>query len=229
MSESLNEKIKRFREDRIAHLFANETPVPLRNNAKLVLHLIPLISLNPSTTYDIDKLEPKVAYYVPMSTRGSGRRYNLDGLLSYSVTGDVSYSYTQLYRSGIVEAVDACTLDANGNKVIPSINFEQELILALPNYLSALKSLNVELPIVTFLTLVGVKGYSMATDRFFQGESCQIDRDVLLLPETIIDSYDVKAEVILKPVFDAIWNSCGFPKSLNYNDKGEWKPKRSFP
>lgn len=225
LSESLNEKIKRFREDRIARLFANETPIPFSNSAKLVLHLIPLISLNPSTAFDLDKIEPKVAYYAPMSSRGWGRRYNLDGLLAHSTTGDLSCSYTQLYRSGIVEAVDGYVLDANGNKVIPSISYEEELLRALPNYLSALKYLTVELPVVSFLTLVGVKGYSMATS-FFQEGSCEIDRDILLLPEAIIDSYGANPQAVLKPAFDAVWNSCGFPKSLNYNDNGEWKPNR---
>ena len=224
MSESLNEKIKRFREDRIARLLANETPVPFRNSAKLVLHLIPLISFNLSTRFDIDKIEPKVAYYEPMSSTSWGRRYNLDGLLAFS-GGNLSYSYTQLYRRGIMEIVDGSVLDANGNKVIPSIGYEENLRRSFPNYLSGLKYLNVELPIVAFLTLVGVKGYKMATS-FFQGDSCEIDRDILLLPETVIESYDAKPDAVLKPAFDAIWNSCGFPKSLNYDDKGEWKPNR---
>jgi hypothetical protein len=224
LSESLNDKIKRFREDRIARLFANETPIPFQKGAKVVLHLIPLISFNPSTHFDLEKIEPKVEYYAPLGSMSWGRRYNLDGLISFSC-GTLSYSYTQLFRNGIMEIVDGTVLDANGNKVIPSIGYEEDLRESFPNYLSALKYLNVELPIVAFLTLIGVKGYKMATS-FFQRESYEIDRDVLLLPETVIESYAVKPDEVLKPAFDAIWNSCGFPKSLNYDDKGEWKPNR---
>ena len=49
-----------------------------------------------------------------------------------------------------------------------------------------------------------------------------IDRDILQLPEVIIESYDVRAADVLKPFFDSIWNACGFKKSFNYNDNDEW-------
>lgn len=225
LSESLNEKIKRFREDRISRLFANEMPVTIHEGAKIVLHLIPLISLNPSTSYDINKIEPKVEYYPPPSSNGWGKRYNLDGLLSYSIAGNSSFSYTQIYRNGIMEIVDGYILNANSNKVIPSIGYEEELISLLPKYLAGLKFLNIELPIIAFLSLVNVKGYSLATS-FFQGSSYEIDRDILLLPEFIIESYAAKSEVILKTAFDCVWNACGFPKSHNFDEKGEWKPNR---
>ena len=66
----------------------------------------------------------------------------------------------------------------------------------------------------------------MGTSRFFEGESRIIDRDILQLPEAIVETYDARPEIILKPAFDAIWNACGFAKSLNYDEKGEWKPER---
>ncbi len=230
LNESINEKIKKFRENRISKIFANETPVPFYDNAKIVLHLIPLISFNPSTAYDIQSIESKVSYYQPMCCSGWGRRYNLDGLLAYSVgNSELSHSYTQLYRNGIMEMVEGLILRSERNeKIIPSIAYERELIKALPDYLSALKYLNVELPIVIFLTLIGVKGYSMSTSRFFEGESHLIDRAVLLLPEVIINNYEINAQKVLRPIFDSVWNSCGFSKSLNYDNNGEWKP-RNYP
>ena len=63
------------------------------------------------------------------------------------------------------------------------------------------------------------------TSRFWIDEIHTIDRDVLLLPEVIVESYGVKAEDVLKPCFDSIWNACGFPGDLYYNDAGEWAPK----
>jgi hypothetical protein len=84
--------------------------------------------------------------------------------------------------------------------------------------------LNVELPVFIFLSLVGVKGYSMAVNRraFYIDEVHTIDRDVLLLPEIVIESYNVIAKNVLRSCFDSIWNACGFPRSLNYDDTGEW-------
>jgi hypothetical protein len=224
--ENINEKILKFRENRISSLLANETPVPLCYNAKIALHLIPLVSFNPSIVYDIDLVTRRFDVIGPINGTSLDFRYNLEGFLIYSVSGSrQSYSYTQIYRNGIIEAVD--TLELSGtDKIIPSISYEKAIVTALLKYLTVLKDLNVQLPVAIFLTLIGVKGYSMAITKFFEEESRTIDREILQLPEALIDTYDVKPELVLRPAFDAIWNSCGFAKSLNYDEKGEWSPKR---
>ena len=48
-----------------------------------------------------------------------------------------------------------------------------------------------------------------------------IDRDILFLPEIVIESYDDEAKDVLRPCFDSTWNACGFPRSLNSDDAGE--------
>ena len=161
---------------------------------------------------------------------GGGRtRYNLDGYLSYSSEyDDKSRSYTQFYRNGILEAVEGKLLTSRGETpTIPSLSYDETLINALKDYLSIFKSLSVEPPIFVFLGLLGVKGYSMAVrhSSFFT-ERHEIDRDILLIPEVIIESYDNNPDEILKPCLDSIWNACGYPRDLYYNDKGKWAPPR---
>jgi len=56
-------------------------------------------------------------------------------------------------------------------------------------------------------------------------QSHTIDRDILQLPEVIVENYDDKAEDVLRPCFDSIWNACGFARSLNYNEQGERAPR----
>ncbi|MFC1931249.1 helix-turn-helix domain-containing protein [Chloroflexota bacterium] len=229
LSETITERIRNFRLERISKLFANETPVPFYDNAKIVLHLIPIISFNPAQSYEIEKVVSQPEKMKPIYCRGWNHRYNLDGFLAYSGgREDKSHSYVQLFRNGIIEAVEGLLLQPYKEQlIIPSIAYEQELIRSLTEYLSALKTLNVEPPIFVFLTLLGVKGYSMAVDtwRYDFEEIHTIDRDILQLPEVTIESYDVSAEKVLKPSFDSIWNACGFPRSLNYNDAGEWAPR----
>jgi hypothetical protein len=57
-------------------------------------------------------------------------------------------------------------------------------------------------------------------------ETHTIDRDILLLPEVIVEKYDDEASQVLRPCFYAIWNACGFKKSFNYNDNDEWAPRK---
>jgi len=229
LSETITERIRNFRLDRISKIFAGETPIPFYENAKIVLHLIPIISFNPAQSYDIGIIASSPARMPPIYSGGGNSRYNLDGFLIHSDDQEKqSYSYVQLFRNGIIEAVEGLLLEPREGKLrIPSIAYEKELIKSLADYLSLLKTLNVEPPIFIFLTLLGVKGYSMAinTWRYWIHEVHTIDRDILQLPEVMVENYDDKSEKILKPCFDSIWNACGFSGSFYYNDKGEWAPK----
>lgn len=229
LSETMAERIRNFRLDRISKIFADDTPVPFYDNPKIVVHLLPIISFNPAQNYDIDEIASQPGKMKPMYCSGWSNRYNLDGLLVYSGgRGQLSHSYVQLFRNGIIEAVEGLLLEPHeGTLLIPSIAYEREMIASLADYLSTLQTLNVEPPIFVFVDMLGVKGYSMSDSggRFWGRDRHTIDRDALLLPEIIVDSYDVSAEQILRPCFDSIWNACGLPRSLNYNDAGEWAPK----
>ena len=155
LSETMTERIRNFRQDRISNIFANETPVPLPANAKIVLHLIPIISFSPAQSYDIGRIASHTEKMIPMRSNEWNHRYNLDGFLTYSVyEKGHAYSYVQLFRNGIVEAVEVSILEPHEGKLsIPSTLYERELIDSLSNYLSTLKTLNVEPPILVFLTL----------------------------------------------------------------------------
>jgi hypothetical protein len=231
LSETLKNKITNFKADRISKIIAGETPVPCYEIGKVVLHLIPLISFSRPQNCEIDKVANTHEIFSKMRPiHGSVNeyRYNFDGFLTYS-SGNKgkALSYFQLFRNGIIEAVEAFMIRPyDGKLMIPSISFEEEIIKVLPHYLELCKVLNIALPIFLFLTLIGVKGYTMdisgISDPF--DERHPIDRDVLQAPEIIIQSYEVKAANVLKPCFDAIWNACGCPGSKNYKENGEWKP-----
>ena len=229
LSETITERIRRFREDRISKIFANETPVPFYDNAKIVLHLIPITSFNPAQRYELNQITSYPEKLKPMVQFGFYSRHNLDGFLTYSRDKEgKSYSYVQLFNNEIIEAVEGKYLNPRENEgnllSIRGTAYELKLIESSFIYLSALKELNVELPIFIFLTFVGVKGYFMSVGQgmFEERGEYEIDRDILLLPEVIIiENYDTALEDVLKPCFDAMWNACGFPRSPNYDDDGK--------
>ena len=47
----------------------------------------------------------------------------------------------------------------------------------------------------------------------------------LILPEIIIESFDEDLTKTFKTSFDQIWNACGYPRSFQYNEKGDFKAK----
>ena len=128
-------------------------------------------------------------------------------------------------ENGIIEAVEGLFLsDDREKKYIPSVAYEKELLKSLPRLLALLKELGVNPPIFLFLTISGARGFKMAVKRelFWDDDSYPIDRDLLLLPESLIETYNVDPKEILRPIFDLVWNACGFERSYNFDENGEW-------
>lgn len=226
-AESVAERIRTFREDRLSKILAGETPVPLCENPKTALHLVPTISFRPGQRYDLRPIASGRDTMKGIGDIPCAMRYNVDGLLAYD--GDdpprASYCYVQLFRSGVLEAVDAFLLDPGTQQLIPSVWYEQALIASLGRYLSILRTLGVELPLFLFLTVLGAQGYKMGITgtAFGVAELHAIDREVLLLPEVLVEDYDAGPERLLRPCFDSLWNACGFPGSWNYDEEGNWR------
>jgi hypothetical protein len=220
LSETTSERIRDFRIERLARVVAGETPVLLKEGAKIVLHMIPLRAFDPGTRFDVNSLVRDASRVEPMYTTSWSHRFNFDGVLGYS-----SHSYLQVFRNGIIEAVEALLLDdRRGERIIPSIAYEKELLNALPRFLSIQKEVGVDPPLFIMLSLVGVKSYTMAVDRFrFLGyDSHPVGRDTLQVPEVVIERFDIDPAEVMKPIFDAVWNATGFPRSMNYDDSGKW-------
>ncbi len=231
LSETLAERIRKFREERISKIYANDMPVPFIGGAKVALHLIPLNAFNPTQRYDINSVPINTINLPPIYCGGWDGRYNFDGYLTYSgiKEGGKYSSYAQLFSNGIIEAVGGSLFSFNrGKLLIHGFEFEEKIIQAVKSYFTILNSLQVELPIFLFMTLIGIKGYGMYINEManFVGNLYPIERDILLIPEVKIETFTFNASKLLKSCFDTIWNACGFPRSLSYNNTGEWMPKR---
>ncbi|MGH9552810.1 MAG: hypothetical protein ACRD3W_25750, partial [Terriglobales bacterium] len=222
-SATVGERTRAFRAERLAKIVAGETPRLLPEGAKIVLHLIPFGAFDPGANYPVTAPEQRNNFFAslhPIGTSAASVRLNFDGVIRYSDLG-----YVQFFRNGCVEAVDTQLLKPyGGRKVIPSAIFEQYLIVVLRAYLPFLNQLGVQPPIAIGLTLLGVRGYEMAVNaNHLQFDVYPVDRDDLLVPEEVIDSYDQEADRILKPSFDVIWNATGWGHSHNYDENGHWK------
>jgi hypothetical protein len=225
--ESQTDKIRQFRDGRIAKIIAEETPVPLLPNGKFVMHLFPISGLDPAKQIDIKSA--KGIYLPPLGSTGFDSRTNFDGLLTYRCDREASActAYLQLFRNGAIETVDSWTIGRveEWGKTIPSGTFEDKLISASTLYLKALRNLGIEPPILVMISMLGVKGYTMAVDpiRFWGSYRQEIDRDSLILPDILVEDYSSEPALLLRPVFDVAWQSTGFSGSPNYDENGKRK------
>lgn len=229
LSDTITDRIRKFREERLSAIVSSETPVPLLSNAKIVLQFVPISSFEPNKNYDLTYFKSDYSRLYPLGGGGRDYRFNLEGMISYSSghTKGVNHSYMQFYRNGVIETVNSTILEPYDSKLlipsVPSINFEGEIIKCYKEYCKIIKTLQIDIPIFVFLSFVGIKGYAIESSKLRRGyNDDKITQDVLALPEIIIDSYDFMPEQQLRPLFDMVWNACGFEKSLNYDETGNW-------
>lgn len=225
LAESTRQRIENFRAERIMRIAARETPMPLAQAPVVVLHFVPMGAFARGATVEVREFawKSRVGQLQTIAGGFTSWRYNFDGLFTYyEEDSATAMSYVQVFRSGVIEAADTYCVSGRvtPESIIPITTFEQKLISALPNMLEALRFLGAEPPVFLMMTLLGVKGH-----RIHGG--VPIDRDMLALPETVIESLDADPGSILKPLIDAVWNASGHERSPNFDIEGRYFPPRS--
>jgi hypothetical protein len=102
LSQSVTERIREFRTDRVRLLLADEGPFPTPSGVKLIFHIMPLSAfVDPP---DLN-LSPAAAEHLrPLNRLGYSLRYTLDGYANYN-DSDGPLTYTLAFRNGIIEAI----------------------------------------------------------------------------------------------------------------------------
>lgn len=224
-AEDLAGSMSRFRTERIGTILANEGPVPLCEAAKVVVHVMPQHSFVPGPDLDLGLLRDRNVR--PMrATAYSRLTPNFEGAVAYTgPPGEDAYqNYVQVFRNGCVEAVNASML-APGPKeqlLLRASDIEKALIQFVTETLENLDHVGVQPPVFACVTLTGVRGYLLA---FGDGHrwldvSLPIRPDVLRLPEVSLDGHDVDVGAAMRTAFDILWNTCGWDRSMSYDDDG---------
>jgi len=242
------ERIRAFRIERLSRIsIGEETPAPLNEQeAKLVLHLIPLNAFSTSVSLDLKPLIDsfKGRLLEPLSIYDDGlyikMRFNIDGI-ARSTTPEynslATIGYTQVFRNGIIETVDMSLLGINAQNIArfnssvepKSFNgetYERKLLETVKRYINLQKFLGIEPPFFIMVSFIGVKGYKIWHPNFkyelsqYTGE---IDRANLIIPEVIIEDFDVNLSEVMRPIFDTVWNAAGYIASPNYDAEGKFK------
>ena len=146
-------------------------------------------------------------------------------LFSATVRTGEAVAYVQLFRNGVIEAVDCVEpvgpYQQRIDKYLPSVAYERDIIDSVSDYTRFYRTHEMPTPVLVGLALLNVKGFRMGKDGTYH-TGRPIDRDHLILPDQFAGSLDFDAASFLRPCFDQIWNACGYDRSMNYNEKGNW-------
>ncbi len=231
ISGTLTERLQRFRTDRLSKIVAGETPVLLSKRPTIVLHILPLSSFTLGTYIDYQLQQMMRLKLMPIGTHGWSHRHNVDGFVTFTNSGNGdsgragSDSYCQFFRNGAVEAASSkLVVLREGQQFIGCVAYERDLLAAVEKYLQGLKEIGVPLPVLITLSMIGVKGVWLYVGSNFFDDPGAIDRDTLLLPEVLLESFDTDVTKLMRPIFDAVWNAAGYERSYNYDKNGKWNP-----
>jgi len=226
-STTLRDKISQFRNERLGRILANETPVRMSAEPKIILHLIPFTIADTSSVVDLSPVIANPTKTPPLDPYGQSHRINIDGIVTYTAFSHnkPSHTYLQVFRFGAFEAVNSQLLrNPNGEKLIDSSRIERALIKGLTCYLRSAKELGIQFPFLLSLTLHGVHGYLLNRNSKWSmiNSTETVDRETLVLPDVIIEQDSLDPDLVLRPVFDALWQASGFASCEHYNCEGRW-------
>ena len=212
--ESFAGSVRAFRAERLAVIASGQTPAALRPSAVCVLHIVPRMAFASGAQADLAKLWSIASEIGPLFGRpGEDLRYNFDGVLSayYSARTKAVGGYAQFFRNGCVESVGSRLLGREGpDEQIPDKVLVQLVVSSTTRYLAALKLAGVEPPVVVMLSFLGVRGSTLASlFRHHDDDALRFDRDDLIIPEVLCDSWATSAEGVMQPMFDTLWNALG--------------------
>ena len=228
--KTVKERIQQHRFQRLNGIRSGEFPLTLPSEAKAVFHAFPFRSFAEDYHFDLGVLDhPDL--HPPTNWRSCGLTYDIDGVYGNETRDDGKCgNYIFVSHSGCIETLTTANLPSRNGKFIANPSFEKQFINFMPRCINILRKLQIDPPIALALTLLEVNGYVLysgpRTELWIMGARPIRQRD-LILPTATVTSYDQSTPKMLKPIFDALWRSCGLKQSFNY-DKDENFTDRSW-
>lgn len=218
-------RVRRFRDERLGRIIAGETPAPLDvgSGVMLALHIVPV----PGSAIDVVAVGKDAGRLQPPSGGGWNSRFNLDGVVTFSGPNNGPQdSYLQVFRNGSFEAASSVRTFGNGSrKEFSALPIETVVVRVTTQALSLLRDAGVDGPKSVLVAVLGAKGARLwvsESQRLFD-RGGPIDRSPLVLPDVLIDAENPDVPALLKPIFDALWQSSGWEGSLGYDAAGQWR------
>jgi len=128
-----------------------------------------------------------------------------------------SSSYLQIFRNGIIESVDTRLIGSD--KTIAGSEFDNKVYHAIRDYLAFEKRIGIEAPYLIMLSLLEASGCKLFPPSGRGATNEAIEREMLLVPEAMVDDSEGNLDRIIKPILDAIWNATGYERSMNFDDE----------
>jgi len=231
----LADRIRDFRLDRIAKIAAGQAPVQLMNRGIVIIHVVPLSSFDVTTILPLRRIKQDFNSFAPAGSRmASGVRINFDGVLKTSNADPQAVqhrAYVQVYRNGIIEAVDSTIKAVSSGRPIISY-LDDQLISHIMRIFNDLVAVGIEPPYAVLVSIIGVAGAQFNFARvqdydWSSNYSEQLDRDQYHFNEVIFETVPTTpgdCASVVRPILDQIANAGGTATSPIFDEQGRYIP-----
>ena len=241
LSGTVREKIRDFANERVNDIAGYgggrpDAPVELLrwDSPMFVLHVLPVAAFaRHDLQIGVVRYRDQSSKLAPISTRVHETFLNLNGVATFRDEKSTTRAYTQLYREGMLEALQCVPAKLLPGSMPPEREmyvgyFERDMRDALSRYLSLLTDESIGAPICVFLTLLHASNCRLAytQERYFSSPRT-VGSNVAALPEILIhDISDAEVDKQLKVLFDSLWNCGDVPASPSFDNAGTWRGPR---
>jgi len=216
LSDTITDRMERFRVDRLIKVAAGETPLPLSSRPAMMIHVMPFSAFADRQNIDVVSLT-KNGYVMPLppgrQNHGNNSMVNLAGLVTFTnQPKQPAHAYAQAFRNGAVEGVEVLSLDEASEPYIASGVFESNIVATVQNYLHFLASIEFPPPAFVFLSFGGIRGCHLRHKGDGIGpyySAGPLSEDTILLPAVMVGSEGTDIAGALHPIFNIIWNAFG--------------------
>ncbi|ANB73662.1 hypothetical protein AYM40_15825 [Paraburkholderia phytofirmans OLGA172] len=231
-SDSQARKVQDFRTERLGKILTGDAPCKLVEGPVWVLHLIPtqaalgVRSIDPLPFLDFTRRIPCLGTH-----DSGGPRINLDGALGprHQTPDGATHGYTQLFRNGFIEAVYVVTQQGrNGALQLHGATYENHAAELLTRIREELQHAGFHPEVTVMMSLLSADRIELAFDRVnwnVDAAQGRFDRNTVVLPDVLVPAEETPHKG-LKPMFDLVWQAAGMHGSINFDEAGEWRPRR---
>ena len=197
---------------------------PLKKLPICLVQFAPLASMSGRQMISMNEAREHPSHFEFSVWNGVSATYNLDGLVFHygDMTSEVE-GFTQVHRTGVIEAYCTAGRLVDGRKTIPSTIVAKFLREAICKFLGAATQFELYGPAILNAAILDVVDYEFSLSR---GGLAFADRENLVLPEVWIEDVMSPGSVdeIARPILDILWQAFGHPTCSLYNQDGQWTP-----
>lgn len=227
-SDQQAQRVRDFRTERLSQILAGGAPHRLVHGALLIGHFVPTqaalgeVAVDP-VPYMRNRRLPVLSTTVP------GARINADGaLVVRNSRPEGTHGYSQLFRNGYFETVKVLAAAPEELAPLGSIAYEHEFIALVRALRAEYTHLGIGTEMTCMVSLLRANRAELGLNRWdynLEDHQGHFDRETLVLPDVLLPA-ELTEEQALRPVFDLMWQSAGIERSFNYDEAGNWLPRR---